>query len=128
MTEELEKRLNVYPDYTLSLTNSHNDFNETYFKSIVYDVDNFIQTLPPMHLQVQCKIMVHKSVFNEYFLYMESSSRSSYFLMKATRNKTIKHLKYSIRVSSTSLPHKLGNLQSNISSNSYILTGNKINK
>lgn len=126
ISDDLEKRLSVYPDYVKEEANSKNDFNHTYFKSIVYDLDEFIQTPPPKDMQIQCKIVVHKAVFNEYHLYMDGKSNTSYYLMKASRKKTLKQFDYSISVANIETPYRFGNLLSNISRNAYILTGKKI--
>lgn len=125
ISDDLEKRLSVYPDYVKEEVSSKNDFNHTYFKSIVYDLNEFIQAPPPKNMQIQCKIFVHKAVFNEYHLYIDGKFNTSYYLMKALRKKTLKQLDYSISVANIDKPYRFGNLLSNISRNAYILTGKK---
>ena len=51
-----------------------NDFENEFFKQLVYDTVDFIQTPPPKDITIRCKITVIKGIFNEYLFYIEDAN------------------------------------------------------
>ncbi len=121
-SKEKEKALNIYPD--LNSTNLHlkNDLENDYFKQLVFDTIDFIQTPPPKELTVRCKVIVIKGIFNEYLFYIEDNF-NDYLLLKTIRKKTFKQFYYSINIANTADPYRFGTLYSDFSRNNFVLTG-----
>ena len=125
-SHEPEESLDVYPDIpeitTENETQITNDFNDEYFKNLLYDTVDFVQSPAPKGTLIKCKILVTKGIFNEFHFLIEDNF-SGYLLLKTVRKKTIAQLNYSIQISNTAKPYKFGQLYSNKIRNSFILTG-----
>ncbi len=117
-----KQALNIYPDLKSNDIHLKNDLTNDYFKTLVYNTVDFIQTLPPKELTVRCKVIVIKGIFNEYLFYIEDDF-NDYLLLRAMRKKTFKQLYFSIVVSNTDQSYKFGTLYSDFSRNNFIITG-----
>ena len=117
------KTLNIYPDFSSPDSAAmQNDFENEFFKQLVYDTVDFIQTPPPKDITIRCKIIVIKGIFNEYLFYVEDTS-NGYLLLKTVRKKSFKQFYYSFNIANTDAPYKFGTLYSDFSRNTFVLTG-----
>lgn len=125
-SEKSDNKVEVYPMQNIEDDRKVVQIDEDYFNKMQQDMIQFIREPAPIGQLVKCKVIVVKSVFSEYYFYLEYPDGNKLLLMQTSRKKTNLNIFFWINVwyyQNPPLQVRFGRLVSNLSRNTFMLIG-----